>query len=139
MLNSITLMGRLTKEPDFRTTQSGTNVVSFTLAVDRDYQSGGSEKQTDFVECVAWRNTADFVSKYFHKGQMMALRGSLQSRKWEDKNGNSRVSWEVLADSVYFCDGKKSDGNADRPAKSAVNVSAFEDLDDGSDGQLPFD
>ena len=138
MLNSITLMGRLTKEPDFRTTQSGTNVVSFTLAVDRDYQSGGSEKQTDFIDCTAWRNTAEFVSKYFRKGQMMALRGSLQSRKWEDKNGNSRVSWEVLADSVYFCGDKKSDGNVERPAKTGVNVSAFEDLDDESDGQLPF-
>ena len=139
MLNSVSLMGRLTKDPDFRTTQSGTNVVSFTLAVDRDFQSGGSEKQTDFVECVAWRNTAEFVSKYFRKGQMMALRGSLQSRKWEDKNGNSRVSWEVLTDSVYFCGDKKNDGaSVERPAKSAVSVSAFEDLDDDGDGQLPF-
>lgn len=139
MLNSITLMGRLTKEPDFRTTQNGTNVVSFTLAVDRDYQSGGSEKQTDFVECVAWRQTGEFVSKYFHRGQMMALHGSLQSRKWEDKNGNNRVSWEVIADSVYFCGDKKSDGDTARPAKSGVTVSAFEDLDDDEgDGQLPF-
>ena len=136
MLNSITLIGRLTKEPDFRTTQNGTNVVSFTLAVDRDYQSGGSEKQTDFVECVAWRNTAEFVSKYFHKGQMMALRGSLQSRKWEDKNDNSRVSWEVMADSVYFCGDKKSDG----AAQAKKGVSVFEDLDDeeSGDGELPF-
>ena len=132
-LNSVTLLGRLTKEPELRTTQSGVSVASFTLAVDRDFQKG----EVDFVDCVAWRNTGEFVSKYFHKGQMMALHGSLQSRTWEAKDGTKRTSWEVVADSVYFCGDKKNDGET-QPAKGGVNVSAFEDLDDESDGQLPF-
>lgn len=134
MLNSIVLFGRLTKDPELRYIGNNTPVASFTLAVDRDYQS--TEKQTDFVECVAWRSTAEFVSKYFFKGQMMALHGSLQSRKWKDRDGNNRVSWEVIADSVYFGGDKKSDA----VANEAVNVSAaeFEDLGDDSDGTLPF-
>lgn len=130
MLNSVNLLGRLTKTPELRYTANNTPVATFTLAVDRDYQSGGSERQTDFVECVAWRKTAEFVSKYFVKGQMMALHGSLQSRKWEDKNGNARVSWEVIADSVYFGGDKKSDAN--------VSADDFEDLGDDEDGTLPF-
>lgn len=130
MLNSVTLLGRLTKTPELRYTGNNTPVVTFTIAVDRDYQSGGIERQTDFVECVAWRKTAEFVSKYFTKGQMMALHGSLQSRKWEDKNGNNRVSWEVIADSVYFGGDKKSDAN--------VSAADFKDLGDDEDGTLPF-
>lgn len=133
-LNSITLMGRLTNEPDMRTTQNGTTVTTFTLAVDRDYQSGGSERQTDFITCVAWRKTAEFCARNFRKGQMMALHGSLQSRKWEDKNGNNRVAFEVIADNVYFCGDKKSDNSG------GVNVDppAFTELPDDSDGELPF-
>lgn len=134
-LNSVTLMGRLTAEPELRTTQNGTAVTSFTLAVDRDYQSGGSERQTDFVSCVAWRKTGEFVSKHFTKGQMMALHGSLQSRKWEDRDGNKRVAWEVVADSVHFCGDKKQEGTN----YSGVNVSppTFEEMPD-SEGDLPF-
>ena len=126
-LNSVTLLGRLTKEPELRTTQSGVSVASFTLAVDRDFQKG----EVDFVDCVAWRNTGEFVSKYFHKGQMMALHGSLQSRTWEAKDGTKRTSWEVVADSVYFGGDKKQE------QYSGKNVSAFEVLDD-DEGQLPF-
>lgn len=130
MLNKIIIMGRLAKQPELRYTQNQTPVASFTIAVDRDYQTGGSERQTDFVECVAWRHTAEFVNKYFTKGQMIVVSGSLQSRKWQDKAGNNRVSWEVVVDSVHFCGDKKSD---------AVNVSAadFEDLGD-DEGELPF-
>ena len=132
-LNSVTLLGRLTKVPDFRTTPNGTTVATFTLAVDRDYQSGGIEKQTDFIECAAWRKTAEFVSKYFKKGQMMALHGSLQTRKWEDKNGNARISWEVVATNVYF-------GGDKRAESAGVNVSAndFTELPDDEGGELPF-
>lgn len=133
MLNSITLLGRLTKTPELRYTGNNTPVASFTLAVDRDYQSGGSERQTDFVECVAWRKTAEFVSKYFAKGQMMALHGALQSRKWVDKNENNRVSWEVVADSVYFGGDKKAENSG-----AAVEPPVFEDLPDDTESGLPF-
>lgn len=134
-LNSVTLLGRLTKDPELRYTQSETPVTFFALAVDRGYQSGGSERKVDFVDCVAWRKTAEFVSKYFRKGQMMALHGSLQSRKWQDRDGNNRVSWEVVADSVYFGGDRKNEGTS----YGGVNVSApeFEELDDSS-GELPF-
>lgn len=130
MLNQVVLMGRLVANPTLRYTQNQTPVASFTIAVDRDYQTGGSERQTDFVECAAWRHTAEFVNKYFTKGQMIVVSGSLQSRKWQDKNGNNRVSWEVVADSVHFCGDKKSE---------TMNVSAadFEDLDD-DEGEIPF-
>lgn len=130
MLNQVVLMGRLVANPTLRYTQNQTPVASFTIAVDRDYQTGGSERQTDFVECAAWRHTAEFVNKYFTKGQMIVVSGSLQSRKWQDKAGNNRVSWEVVADSVHFCGDKKSE---------TMNVSAadFEDLDD-DEGEIPF-
>lgn len=139
-LNSVNLMGRLTKDPELRFTQNQTAVATFTLAVDRDYQSGGSERQVDFVEVVSWRKTAEFVSKYFHKGQMMALHGSLQSRKWQDKYGNNRVSWEVIADRVSFCGDQKAENNAAIYNGQGVNVSAdtFEDLPDDVGGVLPF-
>lgn len=130
MLNHITVQGRLVAEPELRTTQNQTSVTKFTLAVDRDYQSGGSEKQTDFIECVAWRQTAEFVSKFFRKGQMALVSGTLQSRKWQDKGGNSRTSWEVVVDRVHFCGDRKSE------QKSAVSV-PFEELD-GEDSELPF-
>lgn len=130
MLNKVIVMGRLTHTPELRYTQNQTPVASFTVAVDRDYQTGGSERQTDFVECAAWRHTAEFVNKYFTKGQMIVVSGSLQSRKWQDKAGNNRVSWEVVADSVHFCGDKKSE---------TMNVSAedFEDLGD-DEGEIPF-
>ena len=108
MLNHITLMGRLVRDPELRSTQSGVSVVSFTVAVDRDYSGrDGGEKQTDFIDCSAWRQTGEFVSKYFRKGSMIVVSGRLQSRKWQDKEGNNRVSWEAVADNVYFGENKK--------------------------------
>lgn len=100
-LNHIDIMGRLVREPELRYTAQGAPVTSFTLAVDRDYRSGGSERQTDFIDVVAWKATAEFVSKYFSKGSMAIVTGRLQIRDWEDKNGNKRRSSEVMADSVY--------------------------------------
>ena len=112
MLNHITIMGRLTRDPELRYTQSQTPVASFTLAVDRDFGGrDGGEKQTDFIDCVAWRSTAEFVSKYFTKGRMAVVTGRLQIRNWQDKEGNKRRSAEVVADNVYFGDSKRD--NAD--------------------------
>lgn len=105
MLNSITLMGRLTKNPEARKTASGKSVTSFTLAVERDIKTNG-EKETDFIDIVAWNGTADLVAKYFTKGRMAVVRGRLQIRTWQDKDGNNRKAAEVIADSVYFGDSK---------------------------------
>lgn len=111
MLNKIVLMGRLTRDPELRRTDSGIAVASFTLACDRDYSGkDGAEKQTDFVDIVAWRHTAEFVSKYFAKGRMAVVSGRLQIRLWTDKEGNKRRSAEIVAESVYFGDSKR-DGN----------------------------
>ena len=111
MLNKIVLMGRLTRDPELRRTQQGTAVASFSLAVDRDYQAKGTEKETDFIDIVAWRNTAEFVSKYFSKGRMAVVEGRLQVRSYTDKEGNNRRAAEVVADNIYFGDSKK-DGNS---------------------------
>ena len=102
MLNKIIIMGRMTKDPELRTTQTGTPVASFTIAVDRDRQD-----ETDFIDVVAWNGTAEFVSRYFRKGSMIIISGRLQMRKWQDRDGNNRTSYEVLADSVYFGEAKK--------------------------------
>lgn len=126
MLNQITIMGRLTADPELRHTNNGTPVATFTVAVDRDF----GEKEVDFISCVAWKHNGEFVSKYFQKGSMIALTGSLQSRKWEDKNGNKRTSWEINVDHSYFAS-TKSDAKPE-----AVNGQLTE-LDD-SDGELPF-
>ena len=107
MLNHIVLMGRLTRDPELRRTGSGVAVASFTLAVDRDFAAQGAEKETDFVDIVAWRNTAEFVSRYFTKGRMAVVTGRLQIRNWTDKEGNKRRSAEVVADNVYFGDSKR--------------------------------
>ena len=107
MLNHIVLMGRLTRDPELRRTGSGVAVASFSLAVDRDYAAQGAEKETDFVDIVAWRNTAEFVSKYFTKGRMAVVEGRLQIRDWKDREGNNRRSAEVVADNVYFGDSKR--------------------------------
>lgn len=109
MLNTITIQGRLTREPELRYTQNNTPVATFTLAVDRDYQNGGSERQTDFIDCVAWRSTAEFVNKYFAKGNMAVVSGRLQSRSWQDRDSNKRVSWEINAEHVYFGESKRPD------------------------------
>jgi len=114
MLNVCTIMGRLVRDPELRRTGSGIAVASFTVAVDRDFSSkDSSEKETDFIDCVAWRNTGEFVSKYFRKGSMIVVSGRLQIRNWTDKEGNKRRNAEVVADSVYFGDSKKSsEGNS---------------------------
>ena len=108
MLNHITIMGRLTKDPEMRRTGSGVAVTSFTIACDRDFGQNG-QKETDFIEVTAWRNTAEFVSKYFTKGRMAVISGRLQIRSWTDKDGNKRKTAEVVADNVYFGDSKKDD------------------------------
>jgi single-strand DNA-binding protein len=144
MLNQIVLMGRLTRDPELRHTQSGTPVASFTLAVDRDYTSkDGGEKQTDFIDIVAWRNTAEFVSKYFFKGRMAVVSGRLQIRDWTDRDGGKRRSAEVVADNIYFGDSKKANEGPAAPSggnytdySTPVIESDFTELDD--DGELPF-
>ena len=127
MLNRICIMGRLTAAPELRYTQQNTPVASFTVAVDRDYQQGGSERQTDFIPCVAWRSTAEFISKYFTRGSMAAVSGRLQLRDWTDKDGNKRRTAEVVVDSIYFGESKKRDASPDVQ---------FEEIPD--DGELPF-
>ena len=138
MLNRIVLMGRLVKDPELRRTGSGTAVTSFSLAVDRDFKSQSGEKETDFIDVVAWRNTAEFVSKYFSKGRMAVVEGRLQLRDWTDKDGNKRRSAEVVANSVYFGDSKSSDTQSAPTSMNPVPVSAadFQEVDD--DWQLPF-
>ena len=112
MLNHITIMGRLTRDPELRRTGTGIAVASFTVAVDRDFSGrDGGERETDFIDCVAWRNSGEFVSKYFTKGSMIVVSGRLQIRSWTDKDGNKRRTAEVVADNVYFAD-SKSDSNA---------------------------
>ena len=133
MLNKIFLMGRLTRDPELRRTGSGTAVASFSLAVDRDFKSQSGEKETDFIDIVAWRNTAEFVSKYFTQGRMAVVEGRLQIRDWTDKEGNKRRSSEVVADSIYFGDSKKDTG---MPAQSYSNNGSFSEVED--DGELPF-
>ena len=114
MLNHIVIMGRLTRDPELRRTGSGIAVASFTVAVDRDFGGrDGGEKETDFIDCVAWRQTGEFVSKYFTKGSMIVVSGRLQIRSWTDKEGNKRRSAEVVADNVYFGESKRSsEGNS---------------------------
>ena len=141
MLNHITLMGRLTKDPELRRTGSGVPVVSFSIAVDRDFadkQSG--EKETDFFEIVAWKNTAEFVSKYFAKGRMVVVSGRLQVRKWKNKEGENRYSTEVVAENVYFGDSKKeTSGGNSYGQQSDIQPPAtnFAPID-YEDGELPF-
>ena len=112
MLNYVVIMGRLTRDPELRRTGNGTAVASFTVAVDRDYSGkDNSQKETDFIDCVAWRQTGEFVSKYFTKGRMIVVSGRLQIRSWTDKDGNKRRTAEVVADSCYFGDSKRDAGS----------------------------
>ena len=113
-MNVICLLGRLTADPEERVTTNGTAVTSFTVAVDRRYTPQGQERQTDFINCVAWRQTAEFVAKYFRKGQRIALQGSLQARQYTDKDGNRRTAYEVVVDNVYFAESKSASGGAAR-------------------------
>ena len=140
MLNHIVIMGRLTRDPELRRTGSGVAVASFTLAVDRDFTGKDGEKETDFIDCVAWRNTGEFVSKYFSKGRMACVSGSLQIRNWTDKDGNNRRQAEIVADNVYFADSKNAAENGgSRPtaATAAPAAGSFE-LMDIDDEELPF-
>ena len=144
MLNRIVLMGRLTRDPELRKTQSDTPVCSFSLAVDRDYKKDGEKKETDFIDIVAWRATAEFVSKFFTKGRMAVVEGRLQIRDWTDKEGNKRRSAEVIADNVYFGDSKPKDGG-DVPAYEGEHGAGFGAPPSGftpnfgeENGELPF-
>ena len=161
MLNSVVFMGRLTADPELRTTPNGVSVTSFTNAVDRPFQRAGSERVADFFDVVAWRNEAEFITKFFHKGSMIVVSGKLQSRKWQDREGNNRTNWEVVADNVYFGEGRRDTNSGDfgrygdsdysnsRPTysrnsqsnngygNSAPSFGGFSELDDG-DGELPF-
>lgn len=147
MLNHITIMGRLTRDPELRRTGSGVAVASFTVAVDRDIANKDTgEKETDFIDCVAWRQTGEFVSKYFTKGRMIVVSGRLQIRSWNDKDGNKRRTAEVVADNCYFGDSKTENGNATPSAPAYGNFATpsapttspdFVPLDD-DDAQLPF-
>lgn len=143
MLNKIILMGRLTRDPELRHTGSGTPVASFSLAVDRDFKSQGGEKETDFIDIVAWRNTAEFVSKYFTKGRMAVVEGRLQIRDWTDKDGGKRRTAEVIAENVYFGDSKKESGGASQQDNfNALNNRMSQNQDFAEigeeDGELPF-
>lgn len=131
MLNKCFLLGRMTKDPEIRRTNGGTAVTSFTLAVDRDFKTNG-EKETDFIDVVAWRNTAEFVSKYFSKGRMAIVEGRLQIRDWTDKNGNKRRTAEVVADNVYFGDSKRE--NKEEPEYKQADLAEISE----EDGELPF-
>ena len=139
MLNHITIMGRLARDPELRQTQSGKAVANFTLAVDRDYAEKGAERETDFIECVAWRGTAEFVDKYFGRGQMAVVSGRLQIRDWEDKDGNKRRKAEVVADNVYFGESKRDAGANGAPSYGIkpAPTSDFAVLEDEDEG-LPF-
>ena len=153
MLNHITIMGRLTRDPELRRTGSGIAVASFTLAVDRDFgKNDNGERETDFIDCVAWRQTGEFVSKYFTKGRMAVVSGRLQIRGWTDKDGNKRRTAEVVADNVYFGDSKRdSDGGSSYGSANtygsaptygaysapSAGASDFAMLSD-DDAQLPF-
>lgn len=136
MLNKVVLMGRLTKDPELRRTGSGTAVTSFSLACDRDFKSKSGDKDTDFIEVVAWKNTAEFVSKYFSKGRMAVVEGRLQIRDWTDKAGNKRITAEIVADNVYFADSKRDSDSAYNVREYEKNPDFAEIIED--DGEIPF-
>lgn len=143
MLNHIVLMGRLTKDPELRHTQSGTPVASFRLAVDRDFKDKATgEKATDFIDIVVWRQTAEFVSRYFQKGRMAVVDGRLQTRSYQDRDGNKRTAVEVVADHVYFGDSRRDNDDQDAagsypPPLPSQEPGEFTELDE-DDGELPF-
>ena len=121
-MNKIVLIGNLTHDPETRSTPNGVTVCSFTIAVNRRFASQGGEKQTDFINVVAWRQTAEFVSRYFHKGSMIAVRGSIQQRNYEDKNGNKRTAFEIVAEEVSFCGSKAETGTGARQNEQPARV-----------------
>lgn len=151
MLNKIVIMGRLTRDPELRYTQSQTPVASFTVAVDRDFKNQDGSRSTDFIDCVAWRQGGEFVSRYFRKGSMIVVEGPLQSRQWQDRDGNKRTSWEINVEHAYFGESKREDRGesygtprtpspTERRGYGNPNVSAggFEDLGPGAGEGNPF-
>ena len=141
MLNKIIIMGRLARDPELRRTGSGTAVTSFSLACDRDFKSQSGDKETDFIEVVAWKNTAEFVSKYFSKGRMAVVDGRLQIRDWTDKAGNKRTTAEVVADNVYFADSKRSESHENHKENfNALSGRLSDDFVPISEegGEIPF-
>ncbi|MBO7519398.1 MAG: single-stranded DNA-binding protein [Clostridia bacterium] len=142
MFNLVVLTGRLTADPELKTTNTGISVTSFSIAVNRRYRAG-EETQTDFINIVAWRQTAEFITKYFKKGNMIGIEGSIQTRKYTDKNGNNRTVFEVVASNAQFVESKKdsapSAGAGDEPASfSNAESSDFTEIDSGMDDDLPF-
>lgn len=139
MLNVVALVGRMTADPELRHTQSDVAVATFTIAVDRSYVRQGEERKADFIKVVTWRHTAEFVAKYFQKGSMIAVEGQLQSRKYEDKQGNNRTAVEVSATACHFVGPKNSEGKADKGhAEPAVPGNPQEEFDYLDDSDLPF-
>ena len=145
MLNCAAIMGRLVADPELRSTGTGVSVTSFTIAVDKSYVRQGEERQADFIDVVAWRQTAEFVCKYFHKGSMIAVQGSIQTRNYEDKNGNKRKSTEIIADNISFCGGKNENSagasaapafSEPAPSYSTADEGDFQEIPDEDD--LPF-
>ncbi|MDP4119763.1 MAG: single-stranded DNA-binding protein [Bacillota bacterium] len=146
MLNNVTLMGRLTADPELRHTESGISVTSFTLAVNRSYVKQGAELQTDFIDIVAWRSTAEFITKYFTKGRPMIVQGSIQTHTYQDKEGNNRKAFEIVAEKVFFADSKNGNGGdnnypqrskeASAPAYSSGSTGDFQEMP--MDDDLPF-
>lgn len=142
MINTAVIMGRLTAAPELKKTTSGISVVSFTVAVDRNYRSG-NERQTDFINVVAWRQTAEFICNYFKKGQMIAVEGSIQTRNYEDRNGNKRTAFEIVANNVSFCGEKREGGAAPAEADTAApasysNADAGDFTEFSGEDDLPF-
>ena len=135
-MNKVSLMGRLTATPELKQTQSGNSVVSFCVAVDRRFQGQDGKRETDFINCVAWRKTAEFIAKYFGKGRMIAISGAIQTRKYTDRDGKDRMATEVIADEVYFCGDKQTDNG--QPISGGQNTipEGFEEYSDGD--ELPF-
>lgn len=135
MLNNVSLMGRMAADPELRNTQSGIPVTTFRIAVDRTFVPKGQEKQTDWIDIVAWRSTAEFVEKYFRRGSMIAVQGSIQTRSYTDKDGNKRTAFEVVADNVFFAESKRTDAQGATPNVKA-EPDDFEEV--VGDDELPF-
>lgn len=137
MLNCAVIMGRLVADPELRTTPNGISVTSFCVAVDRSFVKAGEERKADFINVVAWRQTADFVTRYFHKGSMIAVQGSIQTRSYEDKNGNKRTAVEIVADNVSFCGSKSEQGGGNRYEAQQPASPSYQSGDSGSFSVLP--
>lgn len=143
MINSVVIMGRLTYEPELRSTQSGVSVVRITIACERSYQKSNDERKADFIDVTAWRQTAEFISRYFHKGSMIAVQGSIQTDTYTDRDGNKRKSFQIVANNVSFCGSKAESGvnteHGEQPASgySSADNSDFEEIVDDDD-DLPF-